>query len=300
MAGEDCAISVTHDITNTRKMQEMMIQTEKMISVGGIAAGIAHEINNPLGIILQSAQTLAQRMDTSFPRNMRVAEEVGLDLARLDAYARERKLNVFVSDIQSAAVRAAAIIRHMLDFSRRSESRRTLCSIETIIERALTLASNDFDLKKSFDFKRITVSKSYAPDIPSVNCTETEIEQVLLNLLRNSAQAIGSRPEGEPRISIRTWLDGGMAYIEVRDNGPGIPLDIQKRIFEPFYTTKGPGVGTGLGLSVSYFIVTKGHDGTMTVSSEPGQGCAFTIGLPLGIPAKTEEKDEKTAPRAAY
>jgi len=283
MAGEECAVSITNDITDIKKMQEMMIQTEKMLSVGGIAAGIAHEINNPLGIILQNAQTLAQRMNTSFPKNVQTAEEIGFDLEKFDAYSKARKLGTFVSDIQTAAIRAAGIIRHMLDFSRRSESRRILCSIETIIDHAITLASNDFDLKKSFDFKRVTITRDYSPGIPQLNCTETEIEQVFLNLLRNSAQAMSGQKDREPRIDVRTWKDDKMVYIELRDNGPGVPKEILRRIFEPFFTTKGPGVGTGLGLSVSYFIITKGHEGIMTVDSTPGKGCAFTIGLPLTL-----------------
>jgi PAS domain S-box-containing protein len=280
MAGEDCVVSITHDTTDTKRMQEMMIQTEKMLSVGGIAAGIAHEINNPLGIILQNAQTLAQRMDCAFPKNLQTAEAVGLDLAKLEAYSKARRLDMFIADIQSAAIRAASIIRHLLDFSRRSESRRAVCQIESILERAINLASNDFDLKKSFDFKRVTISRDYDAHVPALSCTETEIEQVFLNLLRNAAQAMAESGR-EPRIDIRTWADAEMAYAEIRDNGPGIPAEIQRRIFEPFFTTKGPGIGTGLGLSVSYFIVTKGHDGVMTVDSAPGQGCVFTIGLPL-------------------
>lgn len=243
---------------------------------------------------------MALRMDSQFPKNLEIANQIGLDLVKLDAYAEARKLKVSISDIQSAAVRAAGIIRHMLDFSRRSESRRTVCNIETIIDRAIDLASNDFDLKKSFDFKRIPVFKDFAPDIPAISCMDTEIEQVLLNLLRNSAQALGPHPERNPQISICTRNDDRMVYIEVRDNGPGIPQEIQRRIFEPFFTTKGPGEGTGLGLSVSFFIVTKGHDGTMTVDSEPGRGCCFTIGLPLVAVGTIENENENKAACTAH
>ena len=273
-------IASMFDITEHKKMQEMMVQTEKMISVGGISAGIAHEINNPLGIILQAVQTLAQRMRPDFPKNQEVATRIGLDLDLMARYAQTRKLDMFIADIESAALRAASIIRHMLDFSRLSESSRLICSLTDIIDKALALASNDFDLKKSFDFKRIEITKKYAEPIPHIECTETEIEQVILNLLRNSAQAMEADSKG-PRIEIRLFTQPDSIRLEIEDNGPGISPEIQRRIFEPFFTTKPPGVGTGLGLSVSYFIITKGHGGKMSVESTPGSGCVFIIELPL-------------------
>ena len=128
---------VLHDVTEIKKMNEMMIQTEKMISVGGIAAGIAHEINNPLGIVLQSAQNLERRIDSEFPKNIKTAESLGLDISLLSAYTKERKLDVFIADIKAASLRAADIIRNMLDFSRRSESNRVVCDIVKLTETAV-------------------------------------------------------------------------------------------------------------------------------------------------------------------
>ena len=281
-------LSVTRDLTETRRMQEIMIQTEKMVSVGGIAAGIAHEINNPLGIIVQSAQNLVLRTRPDFRRNIEVAEGIGLDMALLEKYMSERKILSFVADMQAAAVRAADIIRHMLDFSRRSESRRTACSVAVLVERAVELARSDYDLKKSYDFKKIEVVREYAEGLRQVHCTETEIEQVLLNLLRNAAQAMAtSEPAECPRIVIRAANIESGVRIEVEDNGPGMAPALQRRIFEPFYTTKPPGVGTGLGLSVSYFIVTRGHGGRMWVESEPGAGAKFIVELPCEAAAAT-------------
>ena len=274
-------LSVTRDLTETRRMQEIMIQTEKMVSVGGIAAGIAHEINNPLGIIVQSAQNLVLRTRPDFRRNIEVAEGIGLDMALLEKYMSERKILSFVADMQAAAVRAADIIRHMLDFSRRSESRRTACSVDVLVERAVELARSDYDLKKSYDFRKIEIVREFAEWLRQVHCTETEIEQVLLNLLRNAAQALAtSEPAESPRIVIRAANVESGVRIEVEDNGPGMAPAVQRRIFEPFYTTKPPGVGTGLGLSVSYFIVTRGHGGRMWVESEPGAGAKFIVELP--------------------
>jgi PAS domain S-box-containing protein len=279
-------LGLVRDVTEMKRMQEMMIQTEKMISVGGIAAGIAHEINNPLGIVLQAAQNLVQRTRTDFKKNVEVADGLGLDMEIFKQYMQARKLDVFIEDIQSAAVRASGIIRHMLDFSRSSESRRKVCDLPSIIDKAVTLAGSDYDLKKSYDFKRIKIERDYGDELPVVNCTETEIEQVLLNLLRNSAQALAAAepPPLEPRINIRVSSAGDHLHIEIEDNGPGMPPEVQRRVFEPFYTTKPPGVGTGLGLSVSYFIITKGHGGRMSVSSHPGQGTLFSIDLPAEEP----------------
>jgi len=275
-------LAVIRDVTELKRMQEMMIQSEKMVSVGGIAAGIAHEINNPLGIIVQTAQNLVQRTRPDFHRNIEVAQSIGLDMALLEKYMQARKILPFVQDMQAAALRAADIIRHMLDFSRRSESRRTICAMPTIVDRAVALAQNDYDLKKSFDFKRIRMVKEYAADLNGVECTETELEQVFLNLLRNAAQAMSmdEAVPADPRIVVRLSNVGSGVRCEFEDNGPGMSDEVRRRVFEPFYTTKPPGIGTGLGLSVSYFIVTSGHGGKMWVESAPGAGSRFIIELP--------------------
>lgn len=281
--GKRYRLSIVRDITSIKHMQAMMVQTEKMISVGGIAAGIAHEINNPLGIVLQASQNLMQRIRPDFRKNVEAAERIGLNMELLVRYMRERKLDTFVQDIQSAAVRASGIIRHMLDFSRKSESQRTACHLPEIIDKAVELARSDYDLKKSYDFKRIHIAREYEEGLPTISCTETEIEQVLLNLLRNAAQALATAlpPVENPAIFISAKRMDEHVRISVRDNGPGVAPEVRRRIFEPFFTTKAPGVGTGLGLSVSYFIVTKGHGGGMHVESQPGEGATFIVDLPV-------------------
>jgi PAS domain S-box-containing protein len=280
--GLQCVLAVFHDVTEFKRMQQMMIQTEKMTSVGGIAAGVAHEINNPLGIIMNMAQNLAMRTRPDFPKNLKVANEIGLDMELLDRYMELRGLHGFIQSIQDAAQRAAHIIRHMLNFSRRSESRSTVCDLPSIVEKAIHLAGSDFDLIKEYDFKRIDIVREYEDDLPPIRCTETEIEQIFLNLLRNSAQAMaGGSPESGPRIVIRIRNVRTHLRVEVEDNGPGMPPDVQQRAFEPFFTTKPPGIGTGLGLSVSYFIVTRSHKGRMSLESGPGKGTRFIIELPV-------------------
>ncbi|ACU88837.1 PAS domain-containing sensor histidine kinase [Desulfomicrobium baculatum] len=290
---ESCVMAVLRDVTEFKRMQELMIQSEKMISVGGIAAGVAHEINNPLGIIMVSSQNLVQRTRPDFSKNIEAAENIGLDMNLFDRYMRVRGLYDFVKNIQDAAVRAADIIRHMLDFSRRSESRRTICDLRTVIERAAHLAGNDFELKKSYDFKKIDIQWECAENFPPVSCTETEIEQVFLNLFRNAAQAMASaQPQiMAPRIVVRMKAEADRVVLEVEDNGPGMPPEVQRRAFEPFFTTKPPGVGTGLGLSVSYFIITRSHDGQMRLESRPGQGTHFTIELPVPEPGGQKEDE---------
>lgn len=294
VGAEQCVLAVLHDVTEFKHMQELMIQSEKMISVGGIAAGVAHEINNPLGIIMVSSQNLVQRSRPDFPKNIEAAQGIGLDMDLFDRYMRTRGLYDFIRNIQDASVRAADIIRHMLDFSRRSESKRSLCDLRAVIERAMLLAGNDYDLKKSYDFKRIEIVWECDDNFPAVKCTETEIEQVFLNLLRNAAQAMASaRPEvARPRIVVRMKTEGDRVVLEVEDNGPGMPPEVQRRAFEPFFTTKPPGVGTGLGLSVSYFIITRGHDGGMRLESRPGEGTRFIIELPI-IGSGCEEEGER-------
>ncbi|MDY0227597.1 MAG: PAS domain S-box protein [Desulfomicrobium apsheronum] len=276
-------LAVLRDITHMKKLREVMIQSEKMRSVGGMAAGIAHEINNPLGIILQASHNLVRRTRPDFSKNTQVAQTIGLDMELMARYMRARKLDLFITDIQEAATRAAGIIRRMLDFSRLAESGRSQCDLQTLIEHSLTLARNDYDLKKFYDFKKMDLRISVEEGLGKLACTETEMEQVFLNILRNAAQAMAEAnpPVENPRLEIRASRVGDRVRIEIEDNGPGMNAEISRRIFEPFFTTKPPGQGTGLGLSVSYFIVTKGHGGTMEVESEPGLGTRFIIELPL-------------------
>ena len=294
LGSEQFVIIVSRDVTSELKMQEMMIQSEKMISIGGIAAGVAHEINNPLGIIVQSAQMMEIRLDPLMERNLRVAEELGVSLNDVHTYAEKRGILEFAEQIRTASLRASSIIRNMLDFSRTSSKNRVLCSVSSIIDKSLELSCKDYDLQKSFDFRKISITREIEGDLPSIVCVETEIEQVLINLFRNAAQAMATADPAveDPRIEIVSRREKGYVVIEVADNGPGMSWDVRRRVFEPFFTTKPAGKGTGLGLSVSYFIITRGHGGQMEVFSEPGQGTLFVIRLPLGsLPSRVMVAD---------
>lgn len=271
------------DITDRVRIEEMMVQTEKMLSVGGLAAGMAHEINNPLGGILQGQQNIRRRLDESLDKNREIADALGLDLAKLHAYLDQREVLYFLDNIAEAGKRASDIVDNMLEFSRKGGVEKKPVDLAALIKRVGDLAAVDYDLKKQYDFRSIHIKHEFDPGLPKVPCVATEIQQVFLNILRNSAQAIQSQEDREEpgEIIIRMQMGPGVLQIEIQDDGPGMDEETRKRIFEPFFTTKPPGLGTGLGMSVSYFIIVDSHGGRMQVDSTPGKGTRVIIELPL-------------------
>ena len=285
-AGRGVVIRID-DISQRLSMEEMMVQSEKMLSVGGLAAGMAHEINNPLGAILHNVQNIRRRLSADLPKNLETAEQLGIELDTVNRYLQSREVPKLLDGIQQAGARAAKIVTHMLSFSRRSTRQMAPCDLPALIDQAVEIAGNDFDLAIGFDFKGQAIIRQFDPALGPVPGTANELEQVLLNLLKNAAQAIHQREDdSEPgRIILRTRLNPPWAEIQVEDNGIGMSESVRKRTFEPFFTTKEIGQGTGLGLSVSYFIITNNHKGQMEVQSAPGQGTCFTLRLPLTQPA---------------
>ncbi|MEB0075494.1 ATP-binding protein [Pseudomonas sp. CCI3.2] len=281
-AGRGVVIRID-DITQRLSLEDMMVQSEKMLSVGGLAAGMAHEINNPLGAILHNVQNIRRRLSPELPKNVEQAEQAGIKLESVNHYLLSREVPQLLDGIQQAGARAAKIVSHMLNFSRLSNRKMAPCDLPALIDQAVEIASNDFDLTIGFDFKGQAITRQFDPNLGPVPGTANELEQVLLNLLKNAAQAIHQRvDDSEPgRIVLRTRLNPPWAEIQVEDNGIGMPENVRKRTFEPFFTTKEIGQGTGLGLSVSYFIITSNHKGQMEVHSTPGQGTCFTLRLPL-------------------
>jgi PAS domain S-box-containing protein len=271
------------DVTGRVRIEQVMVQTEKMLSLGGLAAGMAHEINNPLGGIMLGAQNILRRLSGDLDKNREAAAELGITMEQLAGYHEKRGVLKLLEGIVSLGGRASQIVMNMLNFSRHSSVEKTPVDLAELLDQTIELASHDYDLKKKYDFRHITIVREFAPDLPPVPCNRTEIEQVLLNLLKNSAQAMReNRGEGyEPLINLRLYRKDGHALIEVQDNGPGMDLKTRRRIFEPFFTTKDVGVGTGLGLSVSYYIITSNHRGAISVESEPGKGATFRISLPV-------------------
>ena len=293
-AGRGVVIRID-DITQRLSLEEMMVQSEKMLSVGGLAAGMAHEINNPLGAILHNVQNIRRRLSPDLPKNLEQAEQIGVQLETVNQYLQAREVPQLLDGIQQAGARAAKIVTHMLSFSRRSTRQMAPCDLPALIDQAVEIAGNDFDLAIGFDFKGQAIIRQFDPQLGPVPGTANELEQVLLNLLKNAAQAIHQREDDrEPgRIILRTRLNPPWAEIQVEDNGIGMSESVRKRTFEPFFTTKEIGQGTGLGLSVSYFIITNNHKGQMEVQSTLGQGTCFTLRLPLaGTPLVSQELNQ--------
>ncbi|HQO39413.1 MAG TPA: ATP-binding protein [Spirochaetota bacterium] len=172
----------------------------------------------------------------------------------------------------------------MLQFSRGTDSMFDYLDINTVLDKTLDLASNDYDITRNYDFRKIKIVKRFSL-LPQIRCTESQIEQVFLNILKNAAQAMNIKQydsDEDPVIIITTVDKNDFVEITFSDNGPGMDENTRKRIFEPFFTTKLPGSGTGLGLSVSYYIIVNGHGGTITAESSPGNGTSFIITLPAG------------------
>ncbi len=280
--GVEGAVIRIDDVTERHRLEEMMIQSEKMLSVGGLAAGMAHEINNPLGGILQSVQVIQRRISADLPASRDAALASGCSLESVRGYLERRDIPAMLAGIRQSAERAAHIVSDMLEFSRKSEAPFAPADIREIIDKAVDLSSKDYNLKQHYDFRKIRIERFYDPEVPLTSCSVSQIQQVLVNLLRNAAQAMLNNPVGKaPVITLRLRVEERMVRIEVEDNGPGLDEASLKRIFEPFYTTKAPGMGTGLGLSVSYFIITENHKGAMEVESEQGHWTRFILRLPV-------------------
>ena len=286
MAG---AVIRIDDVTEQVRMEEVMIQSEKMLSVGGLAAGMAHEINNPLAGMIQTAGVMQSRLgNLSMKANLDAADEIGVSMEQVRAYMEKRGILRMAEAINESGLRVAEIVTNMLSFARKSDEGTNAAVARhnpvQLVDKILELAATDYDLKKQQDFKTIQILKEYEKDLPAISCEGAKIQQVLLNILRNGAQAMqGYKPDRQytPCFTLRLAKEKTMLRIEVEDNGPGMDRDLQAKIFEPFFTTKPVGVGTGLGLSVSYFIITQNHGGTIDVASTPGKGSNFIIRLPL-------------------
>ncbi len=273
---------IFEDVTERRRTQALLIQTEKMMSLAGMAAGIAHEVNNPLGVIRQAVENVDRRLTNGLPANKDAAARAGISADALSAYIRDRDIPAFLDDIRAAAARASEVISGMLQFARKGDSGRSTVDLSRLLEQALMLAANDEALTSRCDLRAIPVTREYQPDMPPASVVPVEIEQALLNLLTNAAYAMAETAANRPpALTLRVFRDRRRAVIQVQDTGPGMAPDVRQRIFEPFFTTKPPGAGTGLGLSVAFTIIVHNHGGTLDVESEPGRGTCFTIGLPL-------------------
>jgi PAS domain S-box-containing protein len=275
------------DVTRRVGMERMLIQSEKMVSMGGLAAGMAHEINNPLAGMMQNAQVILNRLSASLPVNQAVAAELGTTMEVIHGYMERRDILKFLESIHGAGTHAARIVQNMLNFSRKSTSDKSHHPAAALLEKTLELAAGDYNLKKRFDFKKIRIIREYDPAPIPLLCEAANLQQVFFNIVRNAAEAMqdGTSDGSPPTLTLRLKADGTMALVEIHDNGPGMDEETRHRVFEPFFTTKDPDRGTGLGLSVSYFIVVQDHGGTLEVDSAPGRGTTFRIRLPMALAA---------------
>jgi PAS domain S-box-containing protein len=275
------------DATQRVHIEETMLQATKMASIGGLAAGMAHEINNPLGAMMQSAQMLQLALNTQNSRSRVRIEAAGIDPACLDTYLRERKLLEYAQGIRDMGERAAKIVSDLLSFSRKGTSNPAPRDMNTLIMQTLDLAATDYDLKKQYDFRDIEIVYDLTPDLPSVMCDGQQIQQVVLNLVRNAAQAMAEKatdgpPDYHARLTIHTlWVDPRHMRVEIEDNGPGIPETVRQRLFEPFFTTKDIGEGTGLGLWLCWSIIVERHGGRIWTEPVQEEGTRFIFELPF-------------------
>jgi two-component system NtrC family sensor kinase len=238
-----------------KEMQGHLIQSEKLASLGKLAAGIAHEINNPLGGILIYSHLLLEDVDKNSPHY--------------------ENLNKIVKETS----RCKDIVKGLLEFARPKEPETSQINIDDIVESSLAI------MERQALFQNIKIKKSYTSDLPKIVADSAQLQQVFMNIILNAAEAM----DGNGVLSLSTSLDGDKKYIEVKfsDTGHGIKEEDMKRLFEPFFSTKEVGKGTGLGLAISYSIIQK-HQGTIEVQSRVGKGSTFTVKLPV---VKEDELD---------
>lgn len=273
-------VLVVRDVTTERLWRARMLQTEKLASLGQLSAGIAHEINNPLGFIHSNLTTLAR-----YAANLRgvitAYREAFAGDPRLVACETGRDIDFLLQDVESAVSesqdgveRVQSIVTGLKSFARAEQGPETKAvDLNQVLEGALKIAWNEIKYKA-------TVEKDYGA-LPDVHCNQFRLGQVFINLLVNAAQAID---DGEGRITLRTRSADDWVEISIQDTGHGVAPENLPRLFDPFFTTKEIGEGTGLGLSVVYGIVHE-HGGQIDVASRAGQGTTFTIYLPVGGPA---------------
>ena len=266
------------DVTLRVSIENMMIQNEKMYSLGEVAAGIAHEINNPLSVILQNVQNILRRTQSDFSGNQAVAAELNLDLKQVTQYLNARDIPILLESIRAAGERAATIVTNMLEFSHNVNKKMSALAIKPLIEQSLAIFQNLYSQQQ----EKIDIQTNISDMLPSITGSGPELQQVLLNLLRNARQALYSENFIATRatIWIRAYQKNEQVVIEIQDNGKGMSDQVKNHIFEPFFTTKALGTGTGLGLSISYFIITEHHKGTIDVKTHVNKGTTFTLKLP--------------------
>lgn len=281
-------------IKQLQTTKDQLMQADKMASIGQLAAGVAHEINNPVGYINSNIGILKEYLNELFKMldTYEQAEELldpdSVQLQRISSLKQEVKLDFLKEDIidllnesLEGVTRVKQIVQDLKDFSHEEVEEWQWVDLHHGLDRTLNIVNNEIKYKAE-------VIKEYG-DLPLVECQSQKVNQVFMNLLVNAAHAIEDRGE----ISIHTGFSDEWVWVEVTDTGKGIEPENKKHLFEPFFTTKPMGAGTGLGLSVSYAIVDK-HGGRIDVESEVGKGTTFRVWLPVQQNQEAENVDEKT------
>ncbi|WP_321532466.1 PAS domain-containing protein [uncultured Desulfuromonas sp.] len=302
---QDIRVVTLHDVTarhqlaeqleksyeSQKKAQSQLVQQEKMASIGQLAAGVAHEINNPVGFIHSNLNTLGKYLKrfTAYVDSLeQIIHQSGHDDLFQQAKDCRKSSNVdylledtadLIEESIEGTTRVSVIVKNLKSFSRVDDAGLHWTDLRDCLEASLSIAWNEIKYN-------CRIEKEYG-ELPQVFCNPQQLNQVLLNLLVNAAQAI----EQHGVIHLKTWADEQWAHITVNDNGCGMSDDVRSRIFDPFFTTKKVGEGTGLGLSICYDIITK-HHGLISVKSAPGKGTEFHLKLPL----KPTEESESVAP----
>lgn len=245
-------LCVLHDVTESRRLQEQLLQSEKLAALGELTSGVAHELNNPLATVVGYAELLD--LDKNLPENAR------------------RK----VTTIHQEATRASHIVQNLLAYARRSSPEKAFVAINEVLGAAVEMR------RYQLNADNVRLITEFAPHLPLVWGDALQLQQVLLNIINNAVQAVQAwRGSGEIRLSSQSVTMGGASAVRVliEDNGPGIAPEHQRRVFDPFFTTKPAGEGTGLGMSIALRVISN-HDGLIWVESRLGHGARFIIELP--------------------
>ena len=271
--------TIQYQFDELKKAQSQLVQSEKMASLGQLAAGVAHEINNPIGFVISNVSTLneyAQVLGTFVDKSLQhlhapedsLKDELEFISKSEDLAFVVEDITTIVKDAQEGLIRVKDIVANLKQFAHTGEEESEAFDLNQNIENTIKVAWNELKY-------HVTLVKELDDNLPLVFGHSGQINQVILNMLVNAAQAI----ENDGEIRIRTKVNSKYVVLEIEDNGCGMPDEVKSKIFDPFYTTKPVNVGTGLGLSVSYGIVEK-QGGKIEVESEEGKGTRFTIFLP--------------------
>ncbi len=285
---------VFRDVSERLELERQLALAQKMQSVGQLAAGIAHEINTPMQFILHNSSFLKDAFSDLEPlfaeyetltQAVKANKDASEICARIDSLCEEIDLEYLLEEIPESiehsnegSTQVAEIVKAMKEFSHPGQAQMSLNCINECLASTITVSRNEWkyigEIETDFDTR-----------LPKIICMPTELNQVFLNLIVNSAHAINDRIQRKEitlgEIKVSTQLDGDFAQIQIQDNGGGIPEDVKEKVFEPFFTTKDVGKGTGQGLAIAYSVIKDKHNGEITLDTIEGESTTFTVRLPI-------------------